>query len=48
MAAGENMMQIVLRPGAYTVLYPENAHMGGVALNGPIKVKKIVGKIRYE
>lgn len=43
-----NMMQIVLRPGTYAVFYPENAHMGGVALNGPIKVKKVVGKVKYE
>ena len=42
----ENMTQIVLRSGAYTVLYPENAHMGCVALNEPVKVKKIVGKVR--
>lgn len=40
------MTQIVLLPGAYTVLYPENAHMGCVAINGPVKVKKIVGKVR--
>lgn len=41
-----NMMRLTLKPGAYTVLYPQNAHRGGIALRESSPVKKIVGKIR--
>lgn len=44
----ENMMQIVLQSGTYTVLYPENVHMGCVALYKSTRVKKIVGKIKVQ
>jgi 3-deoxy-D-manno-octulosonate 8-phosphate phosphatase (KDO 8-P phosphatase) len=41
-----NMMRIVLKAGTYTVLYPENAHMGCIAMENAVRVKKIVCKVR--
>ncbi len=43
-----NMMRMILTPGAYVVLYPQNAYMGCISVNSPVKVKKIVGKVLYE
>lgn len=42
----QNMMRMVLKAASYAVLYPKNAHMGGIAVSKPVKVKKIVGKVR--
>lgn len=39
-------MRVVLKAGSYVVLYPKDAHMGCIAVDGQTKVKKIVGKIR--
>ena len=44
--ANSNMMRVVLKPESYTILYPQNAHMGGIAVKNTKWVKKIVGKIR--
>lgn len=44
--APPNMMRIVLRPETYTVLYPQNAHMGCIAVEKSVRVKKILGKIK--
>lgn len=41
-----NLMRLTLKPGVYTVLYPQNAHRGGIALRDSSQVKKIVGKVR--
>ena len=38
--------QAVLTAGGYVVLYPEDAHRPGVAVDKPAAVKKIVGKVR--
>lgn len=42
----QNMMRMVLKAGTYIVLYPQNAHMGCIAVKRNVKVKKIVGKIK--
>lgn len=36
----------VLTSGGYVILYPEDAHKPGVAVDEPMNVKKIVGKVR--
>lgn len=41
-----NRMRVVLKAGSYVVLYPEDAHMGCIAVDGQTQVKKIIGKIR--
>lgn len=41
-----NMLQTILMPGTYIVLYPENAHCGCIAIEKAVNVKKIVGKIK--
>lgn len=43
-----NMMRMVLCAGSYVVLYPRNAHRGGIRVNRTSWVKKIVGKVRVE
>ena len=37
---------IRLRPGAFLVLFPEDAHAPGCLAGGPCHVKKIIGKVR--
>lgn len=45
----ENLMQTILTPGSYAVLYPNNAHISALAVNNqPHKIKLIVGKLRIE
>lgn len=44
--APECMMQMVLTDGGYSVLYPENAHRPGRAVNEPCPVRKIVVKVK--
>ena len=39
--------RFVLTPGSYAVLYPEDSHKPGLSVGDtPIKMKKIVGKVR--
>lgn len=42
----KNMMRTVLCPGSYVILYPRNAHRGGIMVNRASWVKKIVGKVK--
>ena len=42
----EEMSSIVLTPGLFCILFPEDAHMPGCALNGPSGVHKVVAKVR--
>lgn len=44
--APECMMQMVLTDGGYAVLYPENAHRPGRAVDAPSPVRKIVVKVK--
>lgn len=37
---------VVLTAGGYAVLYPEDSHKPGLQVDGPVKIKKIVGKVR--
>jgi YhcH/YjgK/YiaL family protein len=37
---------VTLRPGRFVVLFPQDAHMSGMALDAPQRVKKIVVKVR--
>lgn len=41
-----NMMEIVLHDGSYTVLYPNNAHMPCIAVEGQESIRKVVIKIK--
>lgn len=41
-----NMMRVVLKEETYIVLYPDNAHMGCISIENPVRVKKIVGKVK--
>lgn len=36
---------IVLTDGGYVILYPEDSHKPGLSVDGPVPVKKIVGKV---
>ena len=38
--------RFVLTDGGYAILYPEDSHKPGVCVDEPVKVKKIVGKVR--
>ena len=41
--------QTCITPGAFVVLYPQNAHMPGVAVDdNPTPIKKVVAKIRVK
>ncbi|MBP5467606.1 MAG: YhcH/YjgK/YiaL family protein [Candidatus Riflebacteria bacterium] len=40
-----NQMRTVISDGSYVILYPQNAHMPCVAIDKPIKVKKLVAKV---
>ncbi len=40
-----NQMRSVISDGSYVILYPQNAHMPCVAIDKPIKVKKLVAKV---
>lgn len=42
----QNAASIELVKGSMIVLYSNNAHMGCIAIDEPVKVKKIVGKVR--
>ena len=42
----EDFDRIVLEKGKFAVLYPEEPHAPGLALNAPEKVKKVVIKIK--
>lgn len=40
--------QVVLTPGRFAVFFPQDAHMGQIALNGPEQVRKVVVKVSME
>ena len=40
-----NQMRSVISDGSYVILYPQNAHMPCIAIDKPIKVKKLVAKV---
>ena len=40
-----NLMRSVISNGSYVILYPQNAHMPCIAVDKPIKVKKLVAKV---
>lgn len=40
--------QVVLTPGRFAVFFPQDAHMGQIALAGPEQVRKVVVKISME
>ena len=40
-----NQMRSIIVDGGYVILYPQNAHMPCVAVDKPIKVKKLVAKV---
>ena len=40
-----NQMRSVIVDGGYVILYPQNAHMPCVAVDKPVKVKKLVAKV---
>lgn len=42
----QNLMRVALYHKSYVVLYPRNAHRGGISLDQSCRVKKIVGKIK--
>lgn len=46
--ANKSMLEVVLKQGAYIVLYPNHAHMGCLAVNDSVRVKKIIGKVSTE
>ncbi len=37
---------VLLTSGKYAILYPKDAHKPGLSVNGIIRVKKILGKVR--
>ena len=40
-------MKIILKPYEFAILYPENLHITGLAVNEQVEVEKIVIKIPY-
>lgn len=46
--APQDIMQIVLNEGCYTVLYPENAHRPGRMVNESCPVNKVVVKVKID
>lgn len=40
-----NQMRSVIVDGGYVILYPQNAHMPCIAVDEPVKVKKLVAKV---
>ena len=38
-------MRSVITNNSYVILYPQNAHMPCIAVNGSVKVKKLVAKV---
>ena len=38
-------MKVVLSNNSYVILYPQNAHKPCIAVNKPVKVKKLVAKV---
>ena len=40
-----NQMRSIIVDGGYVILYPQNAHMPCVAVDKPVKVKKLVAKV---
>lgn len=40
-----NQMRSVIVDGGYVVLFPQNAHMPCIAVDEPVKVKKLVAKV---
>jgi len=44
--APERFSSALLRPGAFAVLWPHEAHRPGVAVDKPDRVRKMVVKIR--
>lgn len=38
-------MKVVLTNNSYVILYPQNAHKPCIAVNKPVKVKKLVAKV---
>lgn len=43
---GEPTVSLVLEPGWFVVCYPADAHRPGVWVDGPVPVRKAVGKLR--
>lgn len=44
--AGEALVSVVLRPGWFLVVYPQDAHRPGQWVDGPEPIVKAVGKVR--
>ena len=42
----DRISTIILTPGLFCILFPEDTHMPGCALNGPSGVHKVVVKVR--
>lgn len=40
-----NQMRTVITDKSYVILYPQNAHMPCIAVDKPVKVKKLVAKV---
>ena len=40
-----NQMRTVITNKSYVILYPQNAHMPCIAVDKPVKVKKLVAKV---
>lgn len=43
---GEGATAVVLHPGDFLILFPQDAHMPGCHAQEPALVKKVIGKIR--
>ena len=46
--SGEWLKDNILVPGKYLIFYPNDAHMPGIMVDSPSKVKKIVIKIKIK
>ncbi len=42
----EQATAVILRPGDFLILFPQDAHMPGCHAHEPSSVKKVIGKIR--
>ena len=45
-AQKQEQMRSVIKEGSYLILFPQNAHMPCIALDKPLKVKKLVAKVQ--
>ena len=43
---GDKNASAILRPGDFLICWPEDAHRTAIAVNGPVKVKKAVFKVK--